>query len=179
MNHPTKCFTFWCRLVWRKNNLNLALTEKQLFLCCVWLSKASIDVVWLPQASVDDFFRPQKCETFGRAVLPILTFLSSLLSSYRSACSTSFWWHWQSSTWCSSSQADSSSSSRPSGSSGRGTTDSSRTSSIQQQGYQWQVRRRNRVQTSLHKTSPADSDRHFVYSSMIDKEKWLPGLKPW
>ena len=30
---PTKCFSFWCRLVWRKkkNNLNLALTEKQLF----------------------------------------------------------------------------------------------------------------------------------------------------
>ena len=43
-----------------------SLAEKQLFLCCVSLSKASIDVVWLPQASIDEFFRPQKCETFGR-----------------------------------------------------------------------------------------------------------------
>ena len=49
-----------------KNNLNLALTKKQLFLCCVWLFKASIDIVWLPQTSIDEFFRPQKCETFGR-----------------------------------------------------------------------------------------------------------------
>ena len=56
---PTKCFTFWCRLLWRKNNLNLALAENQLFLCvafcCVWLSKASIDVVCLPQALIDEF----------------------------------------------------------------------------------------------------------------------------
>ena len=65
-HYPTKCFTFCRRLVWRKNNWNLALTETQLFLCCVWLSKALIDVVWLPQALIDKFFWPQKCETFGR-----------------------------------------------------------------------------------------------------------------
>ena len=64
--NPTKCFTFWCRLDWRKNNLNLASTENQLFLCCVWLSKASIDIVWLSQALIDEFFRSQKCETIGR-----------------------------------------------------------------------------------------------------------------
>ena len=68
LRYPTKRFTFWRRLVWQKNNINLALTEKQLFLCFVWLSKASIDFVSLPQASIDDFFRPQKCETFGRVV---------------------------------------------------------------------------------------------------------------
>ena len=27
---PTKCFIFWCRLVWPKNNWNKALTEKQI-----------------------------------------------------------------------------------------------------------------------------------------------------
>ena len=48
--------------------VHASLTEKQLFLCCVWLSKSSIDLVWLPQASIDKFFRPQKCETFGRVV---------------------------------------------------------------------------------------------------------------
>ena len=59
--------------------LQACLTEKQfkfgfnrknncfcVVFCCVWLSKASIDVVWLPQASINEFFRPQKCETFGR-----------------------------------------------------------------------------------------------------------------
>ena len=78
----TKCFTFWGRLVWRKNNLILALTEKALFLRAgsltwelVWLYKASTDVVWLPQTLIDELFRPQKCETFGRIMWDIQQWL--------------------------------------------------------------------------------------------------------
>ena len=49
--------------------LQVCLTEKQfkfgfnrktIVFCCVWLSKASIDVVWLPQASIDEFFQATK-----------------------------------------------------------------------------------------------------------------------
>ena len=81
IQNPTKCFTFWCSLVWRKNNLNL--TEKQLFSCCDWLSKALIDVVWLPQASIDEFFRPQKCETFGRETVSLQLLLQTWIELYR------------------------------------------------------------------------------------------------
>ena len=52
---PDQMFHILVQARLRKNNSKLALTEKHLFLCCVWLSKALMDVVWLPQAPIDDF----------------------------------------------------------------------------------------------------------------------------